>query len=194
MQLSAYRVTNPRITLASSALVSPLIDRTHSFLLAIRILVPVISCCCRLSSCLATICPFRCSLADNTFPDIGLIFAPASGSLAPPYLLLGLLGAASFSLLPLALEFVVEVTHPVSPELTSTILWSGGQLLGAVYILSMTALSELRPHRTRGALIFQALMSCSASVAALFLGLGHRAPHVQTRRITADKTEGAEIL
>ncbi|RVD82966.1 uncharacterized protein DFL_007373 [Arthrobotrys flagrans] len=155
------------VGLLASAVVSPIIDRTHTFLLAIRILVPIISIC-----------------------YIGIIFAPTSRSLAPPYIVLAFLGAASFSLLPLSLEFVVEITHPVSPEITSTILWSGGQLLGAAFILSMTALTDSGTGNMRRALIFQAIISCIAAIAALGIGWGTRVVHVQARRIALDKSEG----
>ncbi|KAK6330125.1 hypothetical protein TWF730_004625 [Orbilia blumenaviensis] len=155
------------VGLLASAVVSPIIDRSHTFLLAIRILVPVISIC-----------------------YIGLIFAPTSGSLAPPYVVLAFLGAASFSLLPLSLEFIVEITHPVSPEITSTILWSGGQLLGAVFILSMTALTDSQTGNMRRALVFQAAISCVAAIAALGIGFGGRVVHVKARRIALDTSEG----
>ncbi|KAK6503909.1 hypothetical protein TWF506_002134 [Arthrobotrys conoides] len=155
------------VGLLASAVVSPVIDRTHTFLLAIRILVPIISIC-----------------------YIALIFAPTSRSLAPPYIVLAFLGAASFSLLPLSLEFVVEITHPVSPEMTSTILWSGGQLLGAAFILSMTALTDNGTGEMRRALIFQAIISCFASIAALGIGWGKRGVHVLARRIALDTNDG----
>ncbi|KAF3160434.1 hypothetical protein TWF225_011954 [Orbilia oligospora] len=155
------------VGLLASAVVSPIIDRTHTFLLAIRILVPIISIC-----------------------YIALIFAPTSRSLAPPYIVLAFLGAASFSLLPLSLEFVVEITHPVSPEITSTILWSGGQLLGAAFILSMTALTDNETGGMRRALVFQAIISCFAAIAALAIGWGKREVHVLARRIALDTSEG----
>ncbi|KAF3213896.1 hypothetical protein TWF192_010615 [Orbilia oligospora] len=155
------------VGLLASAVVSPIIDRTHTFLLAIRILVPIISIC-----------------------YIALIFAPTSRSLAPPYIVLAFLGAASFSLLPLSLEFVVEITHPVSPEITSTILWSGGQLLGAAFILSMTALTDNETGGMKRALIFQAIISCFAAIAALAIGWGKREVRVLARRIALDTSEG----
>ncbi|KAF3202277.1 hypothetical protein TWF191_002998 [Orbilia oligospora] len=164
-------VMSPSLQLSAnfsrSAVVSPIIDRTHTFLLAIRILVPIISIC-----------------------YIALIFAPTSRSLAPPYIVLAFLGAASFSLLPLSLEFVVEITHPVSPEITSTILWSGGQLLGAAFILSMTALTDNETGGMKRALIFQAIISCFAAIAALAIGWGKREVRVLARRIALDTSEG----
>ncbi|KAK6533235.1 hypothetical protein TWF281_007384 [Arthrobotrys megalospora] len=175
------------VGLLASAVVSPIIDRSHTFLLAIRILVPIISICCEWRMA-PDLLPVHCRA--NPLMDIGLIFAPTSRSLAPPYIVLAFLGAASFSLLPLSLEFVVEITHPVSPEITSTLLWSGGQLLGAVFILSMTALTDSGSGNMERALVFQAIISCAASVAALGIGWGERVDHVRTRRIALDTSEG----
>jgi FLVCR family MFS transporter 7 len=56
-----------------------------------------------------------------------------------------LLGAASFTLLPIALEYLVEVTYPASPEVGSTICWAGGQLFGGIFIVVMNALKDQRP-------------------------------------------------
>lgn len=149
------------VGLISSAIVSPIIDRTHSFLLAIRLQVPIIAIC-----------------------YIALIFAvDTGGALAPPYIVCALLGAASFSLLPLALEWVVEVTHPVSPELTSSTLWVGGQLAGAVFLLIMDALKEKDGGLMRKSLVFEAVVSAVVCPAVLWLGKGEGG----NRRIEIDK-------
>jgi len=155
--------------LVVSAVVSPVIDRTHTFLLAIRTLVP-----------LAAVC------------YIALIFAPESRSLAPPYVVLAIMGASSFSLLPMALELVVEFTHPVPPEITSSVLWSGGQFLAAIFLISMSALRDERTGSMRRALIFQAVIACSTIPAALIFGLGSRRDKIQSRRVNEDK-HGAVI-
>ncbi|KAK0314585.1 hypothetical protein LTR01_001409 [Friedmanniomyces endolithicus] len=105
------------VGLVAAAFVSPFVDRTKKYVITIKILVPLIA-----SSYLV------------------LIFVPATRSAVGIYVVCAVLGAASFSLLPCALEYLVVVTHPVSPEITSTICWSGGQLLGAVFIVIMTAL------------------------------------------------------
>lgn len=68
------------------------------------------------------------------------IYAPSTRALAAPYTIAALLGATSFSLVPLALESLVEVTKPVSPEVSSVVCWAGGQLGGACAILAMDAL------------------------------------------------------
>jgi len=156
--------------LVASAIVSPIIDRSHSFMLAIRLLVPIIAAC-----------------------YIALIFAPQSRSLAPPYIVLAILGASSFSLLPLSLEFTVEITHPVSPELTSTLLWGGGQLFGAIFIIVMTALGDRHGGNMKQALIFEAIVACFAAIAGMCLGWGDRSLRVQARRITADKAPNHTI-
>src|SRR5437879_1818211 len=90
--------------LLTAAIVSPINDRTHSFLTAIRIFVPIIA-----------------------LSYVALIFAPKTQTLAAPFAVSALLGAASFSLLPLALEWAVEQTHPAPPELTNATLLVGGQ-------------------------------------------------------------------
>jgi hypothetical protein len=106
------------IYIYSSAVVSPLVDKTHSFTLAIKSFVPLIAA-----------------------GYVAFIFVPRSHALAPPYVVAALLGACSFSLLPLSLEWVVELTHPAPPEVTSAALWVGGQILGAGFLLGMDALA-----------------------------------------------------
>ncbi len=91
-----------------------------------------------------------------------------------PYIILAILGAASFSLVPVALEWLVEVTWPVGPEAGSTICWTGGQLLGGIFIVVSDALKEGSeadpPFTMRKALIFQAVVSVAAVPSAICLG------------------------
>jgi len=103
--------------LVVAAIVSPLIDRFHIFLPVGRILLVLVSICY-----LAFIWVIRA----NAYPGICV--------------LCGVLGAASFSLLPLALELSVELSHPVPPEVSAAIYWIGGQLVGGVFIIIMNAL------------------------------------------------------
>jgi FLVCR family MFS transporter 7 len=165
------------VGLVSSAIISPLIDRTKSFLLAIKIQVPIIG------------------LAYLAFT-----FAPQTRSLPAPYAILSILGAASFSLLPVVLEYVIEITHPVSPEVTSTICWTGGQLLGGIFIISSDALrasgpndgsaddgSKLPPGNMYKALILQTVLALVVVPLPLALGCCGRHPHVRMRRVEADR-------
>ena len=139
------------IGLVASALTSPLIDRTKSFLFAIKVLVPVIA-----------------------ISYLAFVFAPATRTLAAPFAIASILGASSFALVPVALEYLVEITWPVSPEVSSTICWSSGQLLGGVFILIMGALKGADgepPGSMKRALIFQAVIACAVVPLPLLLGI-----------------------
>ncbi|KAK5688005.1 hypothetical protein LTR17_026578 [Elasticomyces elasticus] len=159
------------VGLIASAIVSPLVDRTKRYLLTIKILVPIIA-----SSYLA------------------LIFMPATRSVIGPYIICSLLGASSFSLLPCALEYLVVITHPVSPEITSVICWTGGQLLGAVFIVVMTALrggeDSKPPGEMTQALVFEAVVAWVGVPFALVLGLGWVGRGRRTGGMRLEEEEG----
>ena len=131
------------VGLGASAVVSPFVDRTKRYLPTIKLLVPLIA-----------------------IGYILLIFMPETRTVAGPFITCAILGAASFSLLPCALEYLVEITYPASPEVSSTICWTGGQLLGAIFILLMDALKGGLAHQPKDtmkrALIFEAVVSCLA--------------------------------
>ena len=103
-----------------------------------------------------------------------LIFAPETRSAAAPYVICGLLGAASFSLLPCALEYLVEITYPISPEISSSTAWALGNLLGALFVVIMDALKDGWPGQPAGnmkrALVFQAVISVMAVPLPLSMG------------------------
>lgn len=124
-------------------MVSPFVDRTKRYLPTIKLLVPLIA-----------------------IGYVLLIFMPETRTVAGPFITCAILGAASFSLLPCALEYLVEITYPASPEVSSTICWTGGQLLGAIFILLMDALkgglSDQPKDSMKRALIFEAVVSCLA--------------------------------
>lgn len=112
--------------------------------------------------------------ADARYSYLILVFAPQTRTVAAPYVVCALLGAASFSLLPTALEYLVEVTYPVAPEISSTICWCWGQVLGAIFIIIMDALKGGWPGQPAGnmkrALIFQAVISWIVLPLPLVLG------------------------
>lgn len=139
------------VGLVAAAISSPLIDRTKAYLLCVRIFVPIIAIC-----------------------YLAFIWAPPTRALAAPYVILSILGAASFSLVPVALEMLVEVTFPVGPEVGSIIAWTAGQLFGGVFIVASDA-SQSGPNadppgNMHRALVFQAAMAWSAVPAAMTLG------------------------
>ncbi|KAI0878708.1 major facilitator superfamily domain-containing protein [Hypoxylon argillaceum] len=155
------------VGLVASAVTSPVLDRTKAFLLAIKLAVPVIG------------------LAYLAF-----VFVPPTRQLAAPYAVLAVLGAASFSLVPVALELLCELGHPMSPEITSTIAWGGGQLLGGVFILISDALkagpTADPPENLSRALIFTAVVALAAVPLPLALGLFGRKDKLVLRRVRSD--------
>ncbi|KAJ9295755.1 hypothetical protein DTO271G3_5778 [Paecilomyces variotii] len=156
------------VGLIASAIVSPLTDRFKHYLTTIKILIPIVAA-----------------------SYIGLIFAPSSpAGIAPSYVVCAILGASSFSLLPVTLEYLVEITYPFAPEIGSTICWTGGQLLGAIFIIVQDALKAPSdahpPYSMRNALIFSAVIS--AVVVPLPLSLGLFGRKVSRRRLRADRS------
>jgi MFS transporter, FLVCR family, MFS-domain-containing protein 7 len=156
------------VGLVSSAITSPILDRTKKFLLAIKVAVPIIG-----------------------LMYLIFIWMPGTRDLAGPYVVLGLLGAASFSLVPIALELLIELSHPISPEVTSTIAWAGGQLLGGCFILISDALQAGEngdpPNNMTNALIFQAVVALAVVPLPLALGLFGRSEQISLRRIRSDQ-------
>lgn len=165
------------VGLVAAAITSPLIDRTKTYLLAIKIQIPILGIC-----------------------YLAFTWAPQTRSLAAIYSILSILGAASFSLVPVALEYLIELTHPVSPEVTSTICWSGGQLLGGVFIIVSDKLrakgvsdgsmddGSTRPQGNMyNALVFQTVLALVVIPLPLALGCCGRGRGVRMRRVEADK-------
>lgn len=93
--------------------------------------------------------------------------------------------------MPVALEWLVEVTYPAGPEAGSTICWAGGQLLGGVFIVVSDALQageDASPPGNMGrALVFMAVVALAAVVPAMLLGVVGR---VKMRRGDVDKGVG----
>ncbi|KAK3492274.1 major facilitator superfamily domain-containing protein [Neurospora hispaniola] len=164
------------VGLLVSAITSPIIDRTKAFLTTIRIAVPLIG-----------ICYLVFLWMPSTHDSAGL---------AGPYVILAILGAASFSLVPVVVEFLVEVTHPISPEVTSTLAWSGGQVLGGVFIIVSGALKEEKGKGGRPdgnmywALVFHAVVAMVTVPVPLCLGLFGRRDKVSLRRVRSDDGRG----
>ncbi|KAI0887988.1 MFS general substrate transporter [Annulohypoxylon maeteangense] len=156
------------VGLVASAISSPILDRTKAFLLAIKIAVPVIG------------------LSYLVF-----IWMPGTRDIAGPYVVLSILGAASFSLVPVALEFLCELGHPMSPEVTSAIAWAGGQLLGGIFIIISDALKADEtadpPENMDKALIFTAVVALVTVPLPMSLGLFGRDDKLVMRRVRSDE-------
>jgi MFS transporter, FLVCR family, MFS-domain-containing protein 7 len=158
------------VGLLTAAVSSPIIDRTHAYLTMIRICVPLIA-----------------------IGYVVLIFAPPTKSLAFVFVVCAALGAASFGLVPVALEFLVEMHYPLGPELGSSLCWCGGQLLGGIFIVIMDKLKGGiggPEDNMQRALIFQAVIAVAVAPLPVCLGLFGRADKVRKRRWEVDR-EGA---
>lgn len=158
------------VGLAAAAVTSPVLDRTKRFLLAIKIAVPVIALC-----------------------YLVFVWMPGTRAIAGPYVVLAVLGASCFALVPVAVEYLVELTHPISPEVTSTLAWSAGQLLGGCFIIISDALKAgpdaSPPNHMQKALIFTAVVSLAVMPLPLCLGWFGRDEKVVMKRVLSD--EGA---
>ncbi|KAH7198008.1 major facilitator superfamily domain-containing protein [Fusarium flagelliforme] len=156
------------VGLVAAAVSSPIIDRTKSFLLTLKILVPLVG-----------------------ISYLIFVWMPETKDVAGPYVVLAILGASSFSLVPVALEFLIELSHPLSPEVTSTIAWAGGQLFGAIFIIISDALAAGKdaspPKNMKNALIFQAVLALAVVPLPLCLGLFGRESKTALRRIRSDE-------
>jgi MFS family permease len=158
------------IGLVFAAITSPLVDRYKFYLSFIKSTSPIIAIC-----------------------YLVFIWAPSSSAIIYAYVVCGVLGAASFGLVPVVLEYLVEIHHPLGPEVGSTILWAGGQLLGGIFIIIQTALKAGKtaepPYNLRKALVFQAVLAMVVMPLPLCLGLFGR--KVRPRRLEMDK--GASV-
>lgn len=170
------------VGLLCCAVTSPILDRTHSFILVIKIALPLMA---------------GCYIALN-------FTSTFSQQLIGPYLVSAVLGAISFSILPVLLEWVQEQTSPVTPALPSTILWGGGCLLGGILIIAMDALKYgpdqgSPPGNMKRALILQTVMACVGVLPAYFIrdaSVNHRivADEAHFRQTTAAQTQSeAEV-
>ena len=154
------------VGLVSAALSSPLIDRHKFYLGYIKVTVPLIA-----------------------LSYLAFIWAPPAHTITAPYVICSILGAASFGLVPVALEFLVEIHHPLGPEVGSSACWTGGHILGGIFIIISNALKHGEdgdpPFNMRRALIFQAVVAMVAMPLPLCLGLFGR--KVRRRRLEVDK-------
>ncbi|KAI1613062.1 FLVCR family MFS transporter [Exophiala viscosa] len=156
------------VGLVCSAISSPFIDRYKFYLVYIKAAIPVL----------------------GIFYLI-FIWAPQTHSIAYVDLVCAVLGAASFGLVPVALEFLVEIHYPLGPELGTSLCWCGGQLLGGIFIVVMNALKNGKdadpPLGMKRALIFQAVLGLAVVPLPLCLGLFGRAGRVRRLRWEADR-------
>jgi MFS transporter, FLVCR family, MFS-domain-containing protein 7 len=79
-------------------------------------------------------------------PIIGLcylafIWVPGIRTPLAPFFVAALLGGASFSLVPITLEYLVDITHPIAPESTSSLCLVAGFLLSIWFTVIMKVIA-----------------------------------------------------
>ncbi|KOS23087.1 Major facilitator superfamily domain-containing protein 7 [Escovopsis weberi] len=161
------------VGLICAAISSPLIDRNKQFVLTTKIMVPVIA-----------------------VSYLIFIWMPGTGNVVGSYIILSFLGGACFVLVPVVVELLAELSHPVSPEITSVTAWAGGQLFGAIFIIISGALTDgddgEPPKGMKRALIFQAVVALCAVPLIMVLGLFGRKDKMALRRVKIDEGFGQQ--
>lgn len=115
-----------------AVVVSPILDRTKRHTLGLKIFMTAIA------------------LSFTALP-----FIPQTKSLIALFVVFGLVGASVLSIEPCVLEIQASWTHPVSPELSSFVCWSGAKVLAAVFTLlvgSVMVLDEPKYGQPKGSL------------------------------------------
>ncbi|KAH9948500.1 major facilitator superfamily domain-containing protein [Amylocystis lapponica] len=119
---------------------------------------------------------------------LSLIWAVKTDDTAGLFAIMAMIGAASLTLLPVALELAVEVTK--NADASSAILWCSSNVFALIFTLSEGALraggAATPPYNMRRALVFQGCWVCAA-VALVMLVQGR-----QTRR-EADERAAAAV-
>lgn len=164
------------VGLVTAAITSPILDRTKKFVLALKIFVPILG------------------VAFLVF-----IWMPETRDIAGPYVILAIIGASAFALVPVALELLTELSHPLSPEVTATVGWAGGQLFGAIFVIvcdALPAAADGPEKNMKWALVFQAVFAMLCAPVPLFLGLFGRQDKIVLRRLRSDQrgTHGTTVV
>lgn len=154
------------VGLVFAAITSPIFDRNKKFILALQVFVPILSIC-----------------------YIIFIWMPETRDVAGPYAVLAFLGAASFALVPVALELLAELSHPLSPEVTATVAWAGGQLFGAVFVIVCDNLPAAPgpASNMKYSLVFQGVVAIVCAPLPIFLGRFGRGDKIVLKRLRSDQ-------
>ena len=155
------------VGLVAAAIASPLVDRYKSYMLLVKILIPI-----------------------QALMYLLFIWAPPTRTDVFPYIVCAIIGATAFTAVPVALEWFVEFTYPVGPELTSVICWASAQVAAAIFITVSEALEAGAdadpPFNMQKALIFQAVVALLGVPPVLLLGF---VGDVRSKRLEASKAQ-----
>jgi MFS transporter, FLVCR family, MFS-domain-containing protein 7 len=116
----------------SAIIVSPVLDKTKRHSLGLKIFMTAIA------------------LSFTALP-----FVPQTKSVPALFIVFGAVGASVLAIEPCVLEVQASWTHPVSPELSSFVCWSGAKILAAVFTIlvgNVLVLDEPKYGQPKGSL------------------------------------------
>ncbi|KAF8981620.1 hypothetical protein BGZ46_002530 [Entomortierella lignicola] len=135
--------------LVGAGISGPLVDKYKCYKILCKVLVPLSS---------LFLVAFVFVLREN---DLGGIIAISV-----------LIGLSAFSVLPAALELAVEITYPVTPASSTSLMWAFGQLVAVVFLVALGALQNDELSRTKHInppMIFMAAWSIVFGVIPVFM-------------------------
>lgn len=119
-----------------------------------------------------------------------MVWVPPSQSKGFLYGICSLTSTSILGVTPISLEFIAEILFPLRVELAISIMWGGTQLLGGIFIIGMSYMSD--SNGTYQPVIYLTA-ACALAVApfTLSLGLFGRRDWAATRRTMEEKEHGA---
>ncbi|KAF9087668.1 hypothetical protein BGX23_007962 [Mortierella sp. AD031] len=135
--------------LAGAAITAPLLDKFKHFNGFSKVMVVVSS---------AMFVALNFAIRRNAFGGIMAISV--------------ILGVSGFSVLPAGLEYGVEITYPVTPASSTSLLWGFGQLLTVIFLTVLGVLQNDELSVTKGIyppLIFMAVWAIVFGVVPMFM-------------------------
>ncbi|KAI0920498.1 hypothetical protein AcV5_010215 [Taiwanofungus camphoratus] len=142
---------------------------------------------------LALTCKLLCPVVGASW--LSLIWAVKRGNTGGLFTIMAIIGAASLTMLPVALELVVELTR--NADASSAILWGSSNLFGIIFVLSENALragpDANPPYNMKRALVFQGALVCAA-IAFIFLLEGRQIRREQDeQRLAEARAQGGLV-
>ena len=104
-----------------------------------------------------------CVLTATT--PVPLLFSMKAINVTATAFCCSIVGFASISILPVGIDYGVELTYPISESVSSALLMSSGQVFGIVFTIIASLLISRKDNA--GIIIGQVMMICAATCAAV---------------------------
>ncbi|KAG0046232.1 hypothetical protein BGZ83_008600 [Gryganskiella cystojenkinii] len=135
--------------LVGAGIAGPLTDKYKQYKSLIKTLVPI-----------------------TTLTFIAFVFVVRANDFAGIIVVSVLMGMSAFAVLPAALEMAVEITFPVTPASSASILWAFGQLMSVIFLVVLGALQNDNLSATKNInppLIFMAAWCVAFTLVPVFM-------------------------